>query len=59
MLSVLYNTLIWFSGDLTQFSCILHVVPVCGDAPVQAPAAPVAPMEEEQQEEEEEYSDGK
>ena len=59
MFSVLYNILIQFSGDLTQFSCILHVVAAGGDAPVQAPAAPVAPMEEEQEEEEEEYSDGK
>ena len=57
MFSVLYNTLIWFSGDLTQFSCILHVVAAGGDAPVQASAAPVVPIEEEQ--EEEEYSDGK
>lgn len=56
MFSVLYNTLIQFSGDLTQFSCILHVVAAGGDAPVQAPAAP---MEEEQEEEKEEYSDGK
>ena len=45
-------------SDLTQFNCILHVVAAGGDAPAQAPATPVAPVEEEQ-EEEEEYSDGR